>query len=257
MASGLIYLIILGMWGAYFLPRWISQHDHTSGRATERYKSAMKVVASTPNIPDAIDPEKKLRALRKRQSITTTLISLTVITALASIGGVISPVGVLLPITATAIYFIHIRRQVVAAQLKKRRLQALARITTADIKIDPTVRISLSPRAYPVPAESTEHWIPLAERNESSTITIIPRDGLTPSSPAAPSTWSPIAVPRPTYTTAPKAIRSQRTIDLTVPGAWSAEQERLAALEVPARDELFDQELAEQAAIARDKAANE
>ena len=53
MASGLIYLIILMMWGAYFVPRWMSQHDTTSGRATARYKSAMKVVASTPNIPEA------------------------------------------------------------------------------------------------------------------------------------------------------------------------------------------------------------
>ena len=56
MASGLIYLIIIGMWVAYFLPRWIRQHETQSGRETERYKSAMKIVASTPNFPDPVNP---------------------------------------------------------------------------------------------------------------------------------------------------------------------------------------------------------
>jgi len=255
MASGLIYLIILAMWGAYFVPRWMSQHDTASGRATARYKSAMKVVASTPNIPDAIDQDKKLQALRRRQAVAASLIALNFLTLIASFAGFISLTFVLVPITATAIYFVHIRRQVVAAQLKKRRLQALAQITTAEIKNDPQARISLSPRAQI--HHEADQWVPLAERLESGTITIIPRDNPLDNALNKNSHWSPIAVPRPTYATAPKAIRSQRTIDLTVPGAWSAEQERIAALELPERDELFDQELAEQAAIERNQAVNE
>ena len=251
MASGLIYLIILGMWGAYFVPRWISQHDSTSGRATERYKSAMKIVASTPNIPEVVDRDKKFRALRQRQLITALLGVLNLATLITATAGACALTLVLLPLSATAIYFVHIRRQVVAAQLKKRRLQALAQITAAEVKRDPTVQISLSPRA-----QSNDHWIPLSDRIESGAITIISKDEFAKPQPRS-SEWSPVDVPRPTYTTAPKAIRSQRIIDLTVPGAWSAEQERLAALEVPERDELFDQELAEQAAIDRNQAVNE
>jgi len=251
MASGLIYLIILGMWGAYFIPRWISQHDSTSGRATERYKSAMKIVSSTPNIPEVVDRDKSLRALRQRQSITALLGLINAATLVTALAGGCAFSLLLIPVSATAIYFVHIRRQVVAAQLKKRRLQALAQITAAEVKRDPTVQISLSPRA-----QTTDHWIPLLDRIESGAITIISRDeGV--KVPEATTGWSPVAVPRPTYATAPKAIRPQRIIDLTVPGAWSAEQERLAALEVVAQDELFDQELAEQAAIERSQAVNE
>ena len=64
-------------------------------------------------------------------------------------------------------------------------------------------------------------------------------------------------MPRPTYTTAPKAFTPKRTIDLTTPGKWSAEQERQSALELPTHDELFDQELAEQAAADRHWASNQ
>ena len=33
------------MWAAYFLPQWISRHEESSGKAIERYKNAMQVVA--------------------------------------------------------------------------------------------------------------------------------------------------------------------------------------------------------------------
>ena len=66
--------------------------------------------------------------------------------------------------------------------------------------------------------------------------------------------WRPIEVPKPTYAMAPKAIISKRVIDLTVPGQWSAEQELLNSMNIPSRDGLFDQELAEQA--VRDRASN-
>ena len=46
MASGFIYLIILGMWAAYFVPRWISSHEENSGKQTEKFNSAMRSVTS-------------------------------------------------------------------------------------------------------------------------------------------------------------------------------------------------------------------
>jgi len=249
MASGLIYLIIIGMWVAYFLPRWMRQHETQSGRETERYKSAMKIVASTPNFPDLIDPDQKLKTLKVRRAVLAGL-SLVLLATLGGIGlGLIPTVGALIPITALAIYIVNVRRQVVAAQIKKRRLAALAAITAAEIKVDPTVRIDLSNRPKSESEHVLEQWVPLRERTESSSITIIEKH--------EEKSWSPISVPRPTYATAPKAITSKRTIDLTTPGKWSAEQERQAALEIPARDELFDQELAEQAANERNWASNQ
>ena len=46
MASGIIYLAIIGMWVAYFLPRWVHNKNEFSGKSVERYKSALRVVAS-------------------------------------------------------------------------------------------------------------------------------------------------------------------------------------------------------------------
>ena len=44
MGSGLIYIIIVGMWIAYFLPRWIANHDEVSGRSVDKFNEAMRVV---------------------------------------------------------------------------------------------------------------------------------------------------------------------------------------------------------------------
>ena len=249
MASGLIYLIILGMWVAYFLPRWMRQHETQSGREGERYKSAMKIVASTPNFPDPIDQDQKVKTLQIRRWILATLTLALIGTSLVIALGYIPAIAVLIPITALAIYVINVRRQVVAAQMKKRRLEALAAITAVEIKFDPLARIDLSTRLRHERDQVQEHWVPLSERTLHSSITIIEKE--------EERSWSPIAVPRPTYATAPKAITPKRTIDLTTPGRWSAEQERTEALEMPSKDELFDQELAEQAAAAQDWAANQ
>jgi DNA-binding TFAR19-related protein (PDSD5 family) len=55
----------------------------------------------------------------------------------------------------------------------------------------------------------------------------------------------------PTYVNAPKAVVPKRVIDLTTPGQWSEEQERLErealAAVSPSRDEIFDQQLADEA----------
>ena len=70
-------------------------------------------------------------------------------------------------------------------------------------------------------------------------------------------------VPAPTYVSAPKAIVSKRVIDLTTPGVWSDEQERLErealAAASPSRDEIFDQQLADEAVerLKKSRASNE
>jgi hypothetical protein len=248
MASGLIYLIIIGMWVAYFLPRWMRQHETQSGRETERYKSAMKIVASTPNFPDHVDPEVKLKKFRARKLILISLTVFLVTVAGSAALGYLPTIGILIPVTALAIYIINVRRQVVAAQIKKRRLAALAAIAAAGVKVNPEARIDLSRRERSTSELVLEQWVPLSERVESSSITVFESH--------EERSWSPVAVPRPTYATAPKAIVPKRTIDLTTPGKWSAEQERTSALQLPERDELFDQELAEQAA-KRNRASNQ
>ena len=250
MASGFIYLIILGMWAAYFLPKWMSSHDEASGKSAERYKSAMRVVGETGSSATVIENENfnKQNQIATRRVIFGALTFLLTAIGLLSAIGIISTSVLLIPATALAIYVIHVRRQVVTAQLKARRIKAFEKISSAAVITEPIERITFSSKVDFV-TENNEHWIPLIERIDTAGVVVIPKDG---------PTWQPSSVPRPTYATAPKAIPSNRIIDLTVPGVWMAAQKSSTEADLlPSRDELFDQELAENAAIEKFGAVNE
>jgi hypothetical protein len=250
MASGFIYLIILGMWAAYFLPKWMTSHDLASGKSAERYKSAMRVVGETgaAAVVNESDNFKKQNQIANRRIIFGTLAFLLITIGILSAAGILAPSVLLIPTTALAIYIIHVRRQVVAAQLKARRIKAFEKISSASVITEPIERVTFSSKVDFV-SESREHWIPLIERIETAGVVVIPKDGLT---------WQPTSVPRPTYATAPKAVPSNRIIDLTIPGAWIAAQQASVESELlPSRDELFDQELAENAANEKYGAVNE
>lgn len=250
MASGFIYLIILGMWAAYFLPKWMTSHDLASGKSAERYKSAMRVVGETgaAAVVNERDNFKKQNQIANRRIIFGTLAFLLITIGILSAAGILAPSVLLIPTTALAIYIIHVRRQVVAAQLKARRIKAFEKISSASVITEPIERVTFSSKVDFV-SESREHWIPLIERIDTAGVVVIPKDGLT---------WQPTSVPRPTYATAPKAVPSNRIIDLTIPGAWIAAQQASSESELlPSRDELFDQELAENAANEKYGAVNE
>jgi hypothetical protein len=80
MASSIIYLIILVMWGAYFLPRWIHRHEESSPKAGERYKSAIRSISESKAratfSPEFMDPEAKRQLINKRRTIFSGLIFL-------------------------------------------------------------------------------------------------------------------------------------------------------------------------------------
>ena len=249
MASGFIYLIILGMWAAYFLPKWMVSHDEASGKSAERYKSAMRVVGEAGSSTVIENDNFKIQnQITTRRIVFGALTFLIIAIGLLSAIGIISTTILLIPATALTIYVIHVRRQVVAAQLKARRIKAFEKISSATVITEPIERITFSSKVDFV-AENNEHWIPLIERIDTAGVVVIPKDG---------PTWQPTSVPRPTYATAPKAIPSNRIIDLTVPGVWMATQQSSAeAGLLPSRDELFDQELAENAATEKFGAVNE
>ena len=210
----------------------------------------MRVVGETGSISvvNESDGFKKLNQIANRRIIFGTLAFLFIAVVALTAVGIFSPSVLLIPTTAIAIYVIHVRRQIVSAQLKARRIKAFEKISTASVITEPIERVTFSSKVDFV-SESREHWIPLIERIDTAGVVVIPKDG---------STWQPTSVPRPTYATAPKAIPSNRIIDLTVPGAWIAAQQASAESELlPSRDELFDQELAENAANEKYGAVNE
>ena len=211
----------------------------------------MRVVGEAPTnseeVTEKVAPTRRPNTFLIRRIVFASLALLLLVVGAASLIGFFSPIIELLPLSATLIYLIHVRRQVLASQAKARRVKAFEKITAAEIITEPIERITFSSR-IDFAVENKEHWIPLAERNDTSGVVVIPREG--------PS-WQPTKVPQPTYVTAPKAVPAKRIIDLTVPGAWSAEQKAQAESVVPTRDELFDQVLAEEAAVQRYGVVNE
>jgi hypothetical protein len=246
MASGIIYLAIVGMWVAYFLPRWIHNKNEFSGKHVESYKSALRAVAGiTPGakigsgvIYTDVDRVARVAQQLLRRRIIFSIITLTFISTLTGVlMSTLAVTSILLPLTGLIIYIASVRRQANAEAIQHRRMDQIHRRTA--------------------PKASTEHWIPFAER-ELKGVTILPKG-----TAAARAEWQPNEVPLPTYVTAPKAIQPKRIIDLTEPGKWSDEQEALEraalAAAAPSRDEIFDQQLADEAVerLRNNRAANQ
>lgn len=246
MTSGLIYIAIIGMWIAYFAPRWLHDRNEFSGKSVERFKGALRVVANqSPHasisggaIHIDLDQEAKTRQVLLRRRITFLLIAFSLISTV--LGGLMNSmpfIYALVPAIGLLIYIAGVRRHVIADQIQKRRVLQLNRSSSG---------VSATNLAEVVqPKPNTEHWIPLSER-ELKGVVILPKG-----SAAVRNAWEPTQVPTPTYVSAPKAVMPKRVIDLTTPGHWSDEQERLErealAAVSPSRDEIFDQQLADEA----------
>jgi hypothetical protein len=246
MASAIIYLAIIGMWVAYFLPRWLHNKNEFSGKHVERYKSALRVVAgSTPGarvgsgvIYTDVDRVARVAQQLLRRRIIFSIITFSLIATL--VGAVMQTLvatSILIPFSALIIYIAFVRRQENASAIQHRRMDQIHRRTEG---------VSHTNLSEVLTAKnSTDHWVPFAER-EVSGVTLLPKG-----TAAARSEWKPNEVPIPTYLSAPKAVAPKRTIDLTEPGRWSEEQERLErealAAAAPSRDEIFDQQLADEA----------
>jgi hypothetical protein len=253
MASGIIYLSIIGMWVAYFLPRWVHDRNEFSGKSVERYKSALRIVASnsgTGVIHTDLDREAKVAQQLLRRRIIFFLITISF--AMTIVGAIMQTLAlsfVGIPVVAFVLYLALVRHQSNTERMQKRRVNQIHR-STAGVS-------STNLSEVVAPKQSTEHWIPLSER-ELTGVTILPKG-----SAAARGEWQPNSVPVPTYVNAPKAIVPKRVIDLTTPGQWSEEQELLErealAAAAPSRDEIFDQQLADEAVarLKENRAANE
>ena len=263
MASGIIYLAIIGMWVAYFLPRWVHNKNEFSGKSVERYKSALRVVASTTPgaqigtgaIYTDVDRAGRVAQQLMRRRIVFFIISTTLIlTTVGAIMQTFTYVAIAVPATALVLYIAHVRRQTYREKIQRRRVDQLHKRTEgvshtnlAEVLTNRTTEVHVS----------KEHWIPFAER-ELTGITVLPKG-----TAQSRSEWQPNEVPVPTYVNAPKAITPKRIIDLTEPGKWSDEQEQLErealAAAAPSRDEIFDQQLADEAVqrLREIRAANE
>ena len=247
MASGFIYLIILGMWGAYFLPRWIREHEVGSMRAGDRYTTALRsITESSPFAPEFDDPMKRMKQVSQRRMFFTGILFLFAASVFIAALGLMTWMMVAIPATALAIYIVAVRHQIKKAELKKHKIDTLERILTAEIKIDPRVRIDLPPVTLPqeiLTQAKPEYWIPFSERSDNASARVQQvEEEVAPSIVAeSAETWSPIAVPRPTYASAAKAITPARRVDLSQSAQWNAEQEILRQMDIEKNDPITAQ----------------
>jgi hypothetical protein len=173
-----------------------------------------------------------------RRRIVFTLLTFSLVAT--SVGGVMNKlqfVYTLVPISGIALYVVQVRRETISERLQLRRVKQLQRETNG---VSTTNLVDVV-----TPKATTDHWIPLSER-ELTGVVILPKG-----TAEERRTWQPDAIPAPTYLSAPKAVSQKRTIDLTEPGRWSEEQEKLAIAALnavaPSKDEIFDQILADEA----------
>jgi Ca2+/Na+ antiporter len=250
MASGIIYLAIIGMWVAYFLPRWIDSRNEFTGKSAQRYRSALEVVAGNLSPLSEVDRLRahQMRMMRRRLFFALIVLSF-LLTLIGAIMQTVTWTLLLLPVAGFIFYLAHVRHETNTEKIAKRRRDELLR-TNAGISSTNLAEVI-------TPHTVNEHWIPLAER-EITGVTILPKG-----SQQAASEWDPQSITVPTYVNAAKAVPSKRVIDLTEPGKWSEEQERLErealAAAAPSRDQIFDQQLAEEAVtrLRENRAAGE
>lgn len=264
MASGIIYLAIIGMWVAYFLPRWVHNKNEFSGKSVERYKSALRVVASTTPgaqigsgaIYTDVDRAGRVAQQLMRRRIIFSLITTTLIlTTAGAIMQTFTYIAIAIPVTGLVLYIAHVRRQENSDRITRRRMDQLHR-TTEGVSHTNLADV-LSHNSHSEVKVNQDHWIPLSER-ELTGVTLLPKG-----TAQSRAEWQPNEIPVPTYVNAPKAVQSKRVLDLTEPGRWTEEQERLErealAAAAPSRDEVFDQQLADEAVqkLREMRAANE
>jgi hypothetical protein len=234
----------------------VHNKNEFSGKHVERYKSALRIVAGnnlsaqSGAIFTDVDRVARVAQQLMRRRIIFSIITLSFIATL--VGAFMQTLAItatLIPLSGLAIYIAYVRRQENTAAIQHRRMEQIHRRTEGVSHTNLSDVIT--------PKASTDHWVPFAER-ELTGVTILPKG-----TAAARAEWKPNEIPLPTYVNAAKAIHPKRTIDLTEPGRWSDEQERLErealAAAAPSRDEIFDQQLAEEAVerLRMNRAANQ
>ena len=215
-SSGLIYAAIVAAWAAVLVPRWVRRNEEidqareadlargvrvlgpadslTRGARTQARHTALPVEPADPLLAmdePGVEPltEYGQAARRRRRVLRVLILALVAVTVTAVIGK--------LPLWSVAVPSLLLGGFLRAA---RRAAATEANTRTARRRREPTM-----------PAAST------------SSPQMAVRDAPEPAAPVDPHAWEPKPVPLPTYLTKPKAPQlATRTIDLSVPGAWTS-----------------------------------
>ncbi len=179
------------------------------------------------------------RAAARRRRILLVLLALTVVVTGAGVGGLVPLWSAAFPVVLTLAYLATLRAAVRrTAAARRRRPVPPVHVTptqAAPTELAPELRDDVAARgADPSvdPGQVSESDVAADAASESSAVAAAAVDPTAVSGQdvnhdvaavARNGGWSPVPVPLPTYVKKPKAPRTSRTIDLSHPGAWSAE----------------------------------
>ncbi len=246
--SGIIYAVIIVMWAAYFIPRWLRRHEELSeSRSVEKFDHAMRILSRKDATPDQRQvvmprrpaaPQRTLPArtplpaqrtvtarrtrrptsasVRRRRILAGLLLSTLVATVLTPL----SPVPWWVPVALlvlTVADLAHLRAQVRSSREVSRSRAAVRRSMRSRLTRFDALDKLMSVRRELAEERAAENarWA-AAEEAERQV-----REEEERRTADEAGRWDPVPVPLPTYVSKPPAPRRAPPIDLTKPGAWS------------------------------------
>lgn len=240
--TGLIYVILISLWGVVLVPRWLRHHDEAKRRReSERMERALNPhVAPEPHDSELDHHEythwrEYLRSLTRRPAEGWQAMPLieslrsprssqarrrrTIVVALAGIAGV-SLLGVLvgvLPGFLAVLTMLLLSAYLTAMYLQMRQWDTRSGVTHQSA----------------------------ADRDTYAAGTRSVRDGVRVVPQERSDAWEPVATTPPLYQTKPKASKIPRRIDLTDRGWTGADMvEQARAQQSPQLQEQFEREFA-------------
>jgi hypothetical protein len=233
--SGLIYAVIIAMWGAYFIPLLVRRHDQLSeSRSVERFSRAMRTLSrrSSPSdarevvmprregarievsvkrrvVSDAARAQtRRSRALVRRRRVLATLLLTTVLSAVLVVAGVLPWWSTLLLVVGAAGYVVHLRRTAsVHRQVGQVRTAAQRRADARARRSASAAKVARAREALSAEAAASEETAARLAAEHSVRL-----DAARAAEAAA--AWSPVPVHVPTYVTKPRAPGPERRLDL-------------------------------------------
>ena len=223
--TGLLYLIVIAMWGLVFVPIYLKNHDRDQ---LESELAADEGRREEPRGRRAISeaPTARQKAFIRRRRVFMFLLTTLIATVVAGITGHISLVWVVVPV-ALNLGFVGLA----AAAAKQQSLPV------QQVRYE-TPAVTVPPTSAPMTATVVNHT-PQKQQQSS-----------------APRTWKPVESPLPSYVTAERASTYTRGIEADKP--WTAQEmlEQAAVLreERAERIRQAQQRLEEARALAMEKA---
>jgi hypothetical protein len=240
--SGLIYAVIIGMWAAYFIPRWLRRHEELSeSRSVERFDQAMRILSRREPTPDrhyvvmpprpeqprTIPAERSRPRQPVRASVAVrrrrVLAGLLLATLVTSVATPLSPAPWWSPLVGLGLvvaYLVHLRRQARSRhEVTRTRRTIRERSRSRLLRFDAIERLMTVRRELAEERAAEDLRGQQAEEAEERL-----RAEEAERRRAEEEGWSPVPVPLPTYVSKPVAPRRAPAIDLTNPGAWTQAQ---------------------------------